>query len=101
MKALPCRWVCQSSKLYRSARIWLSADSRWAANCSTTLAIFCTPLRMTSSAELSIRQLVIVALSGILREVLDELPIVALGIVEVSALAVGMGVGRRRLSVSS
>jgi hypothetical protein len=44
---------------------------------------------------LSIRQLVIVALSGILREVLDELPIVALGIAEVHTLAIGMRVRRR------
>ncbi len=49
---------------------------------------------------LLIRQLVIVTLSGILREVLHELPIVALGIVEVPALAVWMCVGRRGLSVS-
>src|SRR5229473_8210015 len=49
---------------------------------------------------LAIRQLVIVALSGILREVLHELPIVALGIVEVATLAVGMCVGRRGLSIS-
>jgi hypothetical protein len=39
---------------------------------------------------LAIRQLIIVALSGILRKVLDELPIVALGIVEVATLAVRM-----------
>src|SRR5713101_3502096 len=101
MKALPCCWVCHSSKSHRSARIWLSADSRWAANCSTTLAIFGTPLRITSSAELSIRQLVIVALSGILREVLNELPIVALSIVEVPALSVRMLVGRRGIPVPS
>src|SRR5713101_7624275 len=49
---------------------------------------------------LAVRQLVIVALSGILREVLHELPIVALGIVEVATLAVGMCVGRRGLSIS-
>src|SRR5712691_2378320 len=49
---------------------------------------------------LAIRQLVIVALSGILREVLHELPIVTLGIVEVPTLAVGMRIGRRGLSVS-
>src|SRR5712692_4825521 len=48
----------------------------------------------TSSAALSIRQLVVVALVGILREVLDELPIVALGVVEVHALAIGMRVRR-------
>ena len=59
-----------------------------------------SPLRCSEHA-LSIRQLVIVALGGILREVLDELPIVALGIIEVPALAVGMCVGRRGLSVSS
>src|SRR5712691_8622389 len=50
---------------------------------------------------LSIRQLVIVAFSRILRKVLDEFPIVALGIVEVPALAVRMLIGRRRVLVSS
>jgi hypothetical protein len=44
---------------------------------------------------LSIRQFVIVALSGILREILDELPIIALGIVEVHALAIRMRVRGR------
>ena len=52
-------------------------------------------------AVLSIRQSVIVAISGIFREVLDEFPVVALGIVEVPALAEGMFVERRGLSVSS
>src|SRR5229473_331710 len=49
---------------------------------------------------LSIRQFVIVALSGIFREVLNELPVVALGIIEVPTLAVWMCVGRSGLSVS-
>src|SRR5258708_35046458 len=52
------------------------------------------------AGALSIRQLVIVTLSGILREVLDELPIVALGIVEVHALAVRMCIRRCGISVS-
>lgn len=49
---------------------------------------------------LSILQLVIVALSGILREVLDELPIIALRIVKVPALAIRMCIGRRGVCVS-
>src|SRR5713226_3131211 len=49
---------------------------------------------------LSIRQFVIVALSGIFREVLNELPVVALGIIEVPALAVWVCVGRSGLPVS-
>lgn len=44
---------------------------------------------------LAIRQLVIVALRGILREVVDELSIVSLGVVEVATLAIGMRVRRR------
>jgi hypothetical protein len=45
---------------------------------------------------LAIRQLVIVALRGILREVLDELPIVSLGVVEVATLAIGMRIAKYR-----
>ena len=44
---------------------------------------------------LDIRQLVIVALRRILRQVLNELPIVALGIVEINAPAIGKRVRRR------
>src|SRR5256884_759706 len=50
---------------------------------------------------LSVRQLVIVAFSGILGKVLHELPIVALSIIEVPALPVRMLIGRRGVSVSS
>jgi hypothetical protein len=53
-----------------------------------------------NSFLLLIRQLIIVALRGILREVLHEFPIVAFGIVEVPALAVRMCVWRRGLSES-
>src|SRR5207244_4834698 len=53
-----------------------------------------------TSTCLSIRQRVIVALSGLLREVLDELSIVALRIVEIPALAVGMRVRWRGVLVS-
>jgi membrane protein required for beta-lactamase induction len=63
-----------------------------------------TPVHRCSEGRfvdvLSIRQLVIVTLSGILREVLDELPIVALGVVEVLTLAIRMCVRRRRVFVS-
>src|ERR1035441_1809894 len=52
------------------------------------------------AGALSIRQLVIVTLSGILREVLDELPIVSLGVVEVHALAVRMCIRRCGVSIS-
>src|SRR5258708_5427470 len=48
---------------------------------------------------LSVRQLIIVALRGILREVLNELPIVALGIIEVASLAVRMRIGWRGHSI--
>src|SRR5262245_53366629 len=49
----------------------------------------------------SVDDAVVVSLGGVVREVLHELPIVSFWVMEVDALAVGMGVRDRRVLVAA